>query len=150
MSGTYASIRFHLVFSTKHREPFLTKEFRARAHEYLGGIIRKEGGHVIEINGVDDHVHILFGWRTDESVSNLLRRLKAGSSGWIHETFPELRNFYWQEGYSIFSVSESQLEAVCKYIQNQEEHHRFKTFKEELLIFLRKHNVEFDERYVFD
>jgi len=150
MPGTYSNIKFHLIFSTKHREPFLTKDCRARVHEYLGGAIRGEGGHVIEINGVADHVHILFGWRTDESIANLLRRLKSGSSGWIHDTFPHLKHFYWQEGYSIFSVSESQVAVVRKYIQNQEEHHRTKTFKEELLSLLRKHGVEFDERYMFD
>jgi putative transposase len=96
MPGTFHNIKFHLVFSTKHREPWLTKEIRSRVHDYLGGIIRGESGVPLEIGGVADHVHILFGWRTDESISTLTRNLKANSSRWIHETFPALRNLAWQ------------------------------------------------------
>lgn len=143
-------MKFHLVFSTKHREPWLANDIRRRIQDYLGGIIRSERGKVIEIGGVSDHVHILFGWRTDEKLSTLVRNLKANSSRWIHETFPALRGFAWQEGYSIFTVSQSQVGKVRSYIQKQEEHHRIKTFRNELLEFLRSHNVEFDEKYVFD
>jgi REP element-mobilizing transposase RayT len=150
MPGTFHNLKFHLVFSTKHREPWLTPDIRLRVHEYLGGIIRGERGTVLEIGGVADHVHILFGWRTDESLSVLARNLKANSSRWIHETFPHLRQFAWQEGYSIFSVSQSQVEKVRSYIQRQEEHHRLKPFRDELLEFLRSHEVAFEEKYVFD
>jgi REP element-mobilizing transposase RayT len=150
MPGTFHNLKFHLVFSTKHREPWLTPDIRTRVHEYLGGIIRGERGTPLEIGGVADHVHLLFGWRTDESISTLVRNLKANSSRWIHETFPPLRAFAWQEGYSIFSVSQSQVEKVQHYIQRQEEHHRHKPFRDELLEFLRSHEVAFEEKYVFD
>jgi len=150
MAGTFHNLKFHLVFSTKGRQPWLTNDIRPRVHEYLGGIIRGERGKLIEIGGVADHVHILFGWRTDEAISTLTRNLKANSSRWIHETFPTLTAFAWQEGYSVFTVSQSQVERVRHYIQGQEEHHRIKPFREELLEFLRSHEIEFDERYVFD
>jgi putative transposase len=150
MAGTFHNIKLHLVFSTKHRKPWMTPDVRPRIHDYLGGIIRSERGAVIAIGGVADHVHILFGWRTDESIATLARNLKANSSRWIHETFPALRDFAWQEGYSVFSVSQSQVPVVTNYIQGQDEHHRVKPFREELLEFLRKHEVSFDEKYVFD
>jgi putative transposase len=150
MPGTFHNLKFHLVFSTKHREPWLTPDVRPRVHDYLGGIIRGERGAILEIGGIADHVHILFGWRTDEAISTLVRNLKANSSRWIHETFPGLSGFAWQEGYSIFTVSQSQVEKVRDYIRRQEEHHRLKPFREELLEFLRTHEVAFDEKYVFD
>jgi putative transposase len=103
-------------------------------------------GHPLEIGGVADHVHILFSWRTDEAISVLARNLKANSSRWIHETFPDLREFSWQEGYAIFSVSESLSERVSEYIRGQPEHHRKKTFQEELVEFLRAHRVDYDEK----
>jgi REP element-mobilizing transposase RayT len=150
MPGTFHNLKFHLIFSTKHREPWLTPDIRPRVHDYLGGIIRSERGKVLEIGGVADHVHILFGWRTDESLATLARNLKANSSRWIHETFPALRQFAWQEGYSILTVSQSQVGKVRDYIQRQEEHHRTRPFRDELLEFLRSHEVEFDEKHIFD
>lgn len=150
MAGTFHNLKFHLVFSTKHREPWLQDAIRPRVHEYLGGIIRGESGKVLAIGGVADHVHILFGWRTDEAISNLVRNLKANSSRWIHETFPTLAGFAWQEGYGIFTVSQSQVERVRGYIQHQEEHHRTKPFRDEVLEFLRAHEIAFEEKYVFD
>src|SRR5580704_3825646 len=110
MPGTFHNLKFHLVFSTKQREPWLTGDILPRVHDYLGGVIRGERGVVLEIGGVADHVHVLFGWRTDEALSTLIRNLKANSSRWIHETFPAMGGFAWQEGYSIFSVSESQVD----------------------------------------
>jgi REP element-mobilizing transposase RayT len=150
MPGTHHNLKFHLIFSTKYRLPFLRDDVRPRIHEYLGGIIRHERGHPLEIGGVADHVHILFSWRTDEAISVLARNLKANSSRWIHETFPDLREFSWQEGYAIFSVSESVSERVREYVRGQEEHHRKKTFQEELAEFLRAHRVEYDEKYLWD
>jgi REP element-mobilizing transposase RayT len=150
MPGTYHNLKFHLIFSTRRREPWLTEAVRPRIHDYRGGIIRGERGQPLEIGGVADHVHVLFGWRTDDSLANLARNLKANSSKWIHETFPELRSFRWQEGYAIFTVSQSQTGRVRNYLQRQEEHHRMKTLQEELLKFLRTNEVEFDERYLWD
>ena len=150
MPGTYHNLKFHLIFSTKFRTPWLTDDIRPRIHDYLGGIIRGERGTVLEIGGVADHVHILFGWRTDEALATLVRNLKANSSRWIHETFPALPKFAWQEGYSIFAVSQSRVPGVRGYIQRQVEHHRTQPFRDELLAFFRAHEVIFEEKYVFD
>lgn len=146
MPGTYHCLKFHLIFSTKNRERWLANGVRARVHDYLGGIIRGERSVPLAISGVEDHVHILFSWRTDEAISTLVRNLKANSSKWIHDTFPELQAFAWQEGYAVFSVSESQVKKVKAYIGNQVEHHRVKSFKGELVEFLQAHGVEYDER----
>lgn len=103
-----------------------------------------------DIGGIEDHIHLYFRWRTDGAISDLMRAVKANSTKWIHEKFPALRQFAWQEGYAVFSVSKSQEVAVKKYIANQQEHHRRIDFKAELLKLLRAHEIEFDERYVFD
>ncbi|MCE9589594.1 MAG: IS200/IS605 family transposase [Planctomycetes bacterium] len=150
MPGTYSQILLHIVFSTKHREPWITAEVAARLHPYMNGIIRAERGVLYEIGGVEDHVHMYLRWRPDASVSDLMRTVKSRSSKWIHETFPSLAAFAWQEGYSVFSVSKSQEQAVKKYIRGQVEHHKEEDFKSELLRILRLHEIEFDERYVFD
>ena len=104
----------------------------------------------MDIGGVEDHIHLYLRWRADAKVSDLVRTVKARSSKWIHDTFPALGAFAWQEGYSVFSVSKSREVAVKKYIAGQREHHRNEDFKSELLRFLRAHGTEFDERYVFD
>lgn len=150
MPGTYSQILLHIVFSTKHRQPWLTAEITERLYAYMGGIIRAEKGVLFDIGGVEDHVHLYLRWRTDDSISNLMRTVKSRSSKWVHETFDELHSFAWQEGYSVFTVSKSQESAVKNYIANQVEHHKKEDFKSELLKLLRAHRVEFDEQYVFD
>ena len=102
------------------------------------------------IGGIEDHVHLYLRWRPDGAISDLMRAVKSRSSKWIHETFPALGSFAWQEGYAVFSVSKSQEEGVKKYIADQHEHHRKEDFQMELLRMLQKHEIEFDERYVFD
>ena len=150
MPGTYSQILLHIVFSTKHRQAWVTPDIADRLYPYIGGIVRAERGVLQEIGGVEDHVHMYLRWRPDESVSNLMRTVKARSSKWVHDTFPALGPFAWQEGYSVFSVSKSQEQAVKDYIAGQAEHHKKEDFKSELLRFLRAHGIEFDERYVFD
>ena len=150
MPGTYSQILLHIVFSTKHREPWITAEAAERLHPYMGGIVRAEKGVLYDIGGVEDHVHMYLRWRPDESVSDLMRTVKARSSKWVHDTFPGEGGFAWQEGYSVFSVSKSQEGAVKAYIAGQHEHHRKEDFKSELLRILRAHEIEFEERYVFD
>ncbi len=150
MPGTYSQILLHVVFSTKHREPWITAAIAGRLYPYIGGIIRAEKGVLYEIGGIEDHVHLYLRWRPDDSVSDLMRTVKARSSLWVHQTFPSLNAFAWQEGYSVFSVSKSQEEAVKKYIAGQAEHHKKQDSKAELLQLLRLHEIEFDERYVFD
>jgi REP element-mobilizing transposase RayT len=150
MPGAYSQILLHIVFSTKRREPWITSELAGRLYPYMGGIVRAEKGVPYDIGGVEDHVHIYLCWRPDESVSDLMRTVKARSSLWVHQTFPNLGAFAWQEGYSVFSVSKSQEVTVKKYIAAQAEHHKREDFKSELLRLLRAHGVDFDERYVFD
>ncbi len=149
MPGTYSQILLHVVFSTKERQPWIDAGLAPRLYPYIGGIIRAEKGVMYEIGGIADHVHIYFRWRTDASVSDLMCTLKSRSSKWMHEEMG-LREFAWQEGYSVFSVSKSQESQVKRYILGQGAHHAKENFKSELLRLLRAHEVEFDERYVFD
>jgi REP element-mobilizing transposase RayT len=149
MPGTYSQILLHIVFSTKHREAWVTPDVAPRLYPYMGGIVRAEKG-VLYIGGVEDHVHLYLRWRPDATVSDLMRTVKAQSSKWVHGAFPSLGSFAWQEGYSVFTVSKSQEPAVKAYIAGQREHHAKEDFKSELLRLLRLHEVEFDERYVFD
>jgi putative transposase len=149
MPQSYTCLLYHLMFSTKDREPWLQDELRPRLWEYLSGAIRSAGGFCHLANGVADHVHLLARLRQDRAVSEVLRSLKANSSGWIHDSFPKLRGFHWQDGYGAFTVSKSQMETVRHYIAGQEAHHRKLRFQEELLALLRSHEIEYDERYLW-
>jgi len=148
MSSSYCNLLYHIVFSTKRREPWLTAEIRPRIHQYLGGAIRDENGIAMIINGMADHVHILAKLRQDKAISKLVGELKANSSGWISRTFPEATAFEWQEGYGAFTVSESQVAKVHRYIERQEEHHRSVSFLDEFKTLLKAHGLSFDERYL--
>ena len=150
MPGTYSQILLHAVFSTKRRELLITPDVSERLYPYLGGIVKNSGGSLFSVGGVEDHVHLYLRWRTDRAVSDLMREVKTESSRWIHETFPRLGSFAWQEGYGVFSVSKSQEDAVKRYIAGQREHHRKEDFKSELLRLLRAHEIEFKPEYVFD
>jgi REP element-mobilizing transposase RayT len=150
MGATYSKILLHFAFSTKHRTPLITPELQPRLYEYLGGTIRGEKGALFAIGGMPDHLHLLIRWRPDESISNLMRKLKGNSSSWVHKTFPAMKSFAWQEGYGVFSVSKSQEDAVKRYIETQERHHRKLDFKEEYLALLKAHGVEYDERYIWE
>ncbi len=150
MANTFTNLLVHIVFSTKHRIPFLQEELCERVYDYLGGIIREKKGISLEIGGMPDHVHILARLKSDCSVAELLRPLKSSSSKWFHDTFPQSAEFAWQVGYAAFSVSESQVSAVRRYIRNQAQHHARLSFKDELIALLKKHQIEYDERYLFD
>ena len=150
MPATYSKILLHIVFSTKNRTNLIKPGLRTRLYPYMGGIIRGEGGTLYEIGGILNHVHLLIRWRTDESVAALLRDMKSQSSGWIHQTFPSYREFAWQEGYGVFSVSESQAHVVSRYITTQPDHHRTRTFEDEFIHLLKAHKIEYDPRYLWD
>jgi REP element-mobilizing transposase RayT len=150
MPGTYSQLLLHIVFSTKHRQPFIATNIADLLYPYMGGIVRTEKGVLCDIGGVEDHVHLYQYWRSDGSISDLMRTVKARSSKWVHETFPKLSAFAWQEGYSVFTVSKSHEDAVKRYISTQVEDHQKEDFKSELLRLLRAHGIEFDERYVFE
>jgi putative transposase len=150
MPQSFACLYYHLIFSTKNREPTLRDALRPRLYEYVGGILRAEKATLVMAGGMPDHVHWLISLHQQTSVSEALRLIKANSSKWIHETFPEFRSFAWQSGYGAFSVSFSRLSDVKHYIAVQEEHHRITTFQEEFLSFLKRHEVSYDERYLWD
>ncbi len=148
--GSFTQLNYHIVFSTKHRRPAITFDLQARLYEYLGGTIRGRKGQSIEIGGTRDHVHILTKLSPVIAVADVIRDLKSNSSKWISE-LPESRTrFEWQKGYSAFTVSYSQIDAVQRYIRGQEEHHRTKSFQEEYEGFLKRHNIEFRPEYLFE
>ena len=147
MSSTHLSLHYHVVFGTKNHEPTIQRAWRGDLHAYLGGIIRAANGIAESVGGVSDHVHLLIGLHATHRLADVLRELKSVSSGWVHEEIG-LAAFAWQEGYGGFTVSSSQRGAVRRYIEQQDEHHRTRTFREEYLELLRLSGVEFDERYV--
>jgi len=149
MANTYTSLHYHLIFSTKNRERWIGEEIEERVWAYLGGVARENGLTAIMAGGIENHVHLLVGMRPTMTVSKALQLLKGASSHWLHETFPKLRLFQWQDGYGAFTVSKSQIPDVVEYIRQQREHHKARTFEEEYIEFLRRHDVEFDERYVW-
>jgi putative transposase len=150
MANTYTALHYHIVFSTKGRRPWIRQEIEQRIWEYLGGIARANDLKPIKIGGIEDHIHVLLGTPPTIAVSKIVQLIKGGSSGWIHETFPELRDFAWQDGYGAFTVSKSALPDVTTYIANQREHHGTRTFEEEYLAMLVLNGVEYDKKYVLD
>ncbi len=149
MANTYVALYYHLVFSTKNREPWIGQEIEDRVWAYIGGIARENAMQAIRVGGMTDHVHILTSIPKTMAVSTALQLLKGGSSKWIHDEFPRLAKFAWQDGYGAFTVGKKQVEDVVAYIMNQREHHRRKTFQEEYREMLHQHGVEFDERYIW-
>lgn len=130
MGSTYLSLHFHIVFSTKKRQPYIAAAWRARLHEYLGGTIRGFGGVAEGVGGVEDHVHLLVGLRATHNLADLVRELKKSATNWVHEEIHETA-FAWQEGYGAFTVSPTARAAVKRYISNQESHHRQRSYEEE-------------------
>jgi REP element-mobilizing transposase RayT len=147
MGSTYLSLHYHLVFSTKNREPTIAKLWRARLHEYLGGTVAGLGGIPQGVGGIADHVHLLVGLKATHCLADFMRELKKSSSLWVHEQIHE-RGFAWQQGYAAFSVSATARPSVRSYIANQEEHHRRKSYQDELIEMLHKAGVEFDPKYL--
>ena len=146
MPHSYLSNLMHCVFSTKERHTFITPQMQQRLWPFIGGIAKENGMKALAIGGVADHVHVLLSLPATMPVAKAMQLIKGGSSKFIHETFPDMRNFAWQEGYGAFSISLSHVEQTIAYIQRQAEHHRKKTFEEEFRAFLRKHSIEYDER----
>jgi len=142
---SYTNLLYHIVYATKERTPLITNTLRPRLHEYLGGTVRGLGGVALEINGTNDHVHVLAKLLPTISVSEFLSKLKSGSSGWAKRQTNG--RFGWQARFGAFTVSESQVNRVRKYIRNQEAHHQKQSFEEELKALLRAHKIEFDETY---
>ncbi len=150
MANTYTCLHYHVVFSTKGRERFIASTFENRIWDYLGGIARENGMKPILVGGVEDHVHLLSSMPPSVSLSEAVKQIKGGSSGWIKANFPGLGKFAWQDGFGAFTVSKSQIPEVQDYIRGQREHHLEKSFQEEYRAFLDKHEVDYDERYLWD
>ena len=148
MSQTHSDLLVHMVFSTKNREPLIKSEMQEDLNSYLAGITRDIDGYPVLFNGVPDHVHGLISLPPKISVSKAAQEIKAGSSRWMHEHW-KMKSFAWQSGYGAFSVSRSQVPAVAEYIRNQQEHHKKIDFKQEYVLLLKKHGVEYDERYIW-
>ncbi len=142
---SFVSCLMHCVFATKERRPLIKPELQTRLWPYLGGIARESRMKALMIGGVEDHVHVLLSLPSTLSVAKAVQLIKGNSSKWIHETFPEHQSFEWQEGYGAFSIGISGVDDTVKYIQNQAEHHRKMSFKEEVAVFLKKHGMEYDE-----
>jgi REP element-mobilizing transposase RayT len=140
----------HLVYSTKHRQPWISKENRDGLFAYQAGIFKEWDSPALVIGGVEDHVHALFALSKNHPLKKLVEEVKKGSSKWMKTNGPKNPEFHWQAGYGAFSVSQSNLDEVKRYIENQEEHHRRMTFQDELRAFYRRHGIEFDERFVWD
>jgi putative transposase len=150
MPSSYTCLRFHLIWSTKQREPLLSDEVRQRMFSYIGGILRNDGGVLLAAGGMPDHVHLLADIGKVHSVADAVRDIKSNASGWIHQTYPELASFAWQTGYGAFTVSYSNTGSVETYIANQAEHHRRRSFQEEFVEFLQRHEIQYDERYLWE
>jgi REP element-mobilizing transposase RayT len=140
----------HLIFSTKYGKPLIHAPVEAELHAYLGGICNRMDCQTIIVGGFTDHVHLLFKLSKKSTLIKLVEEVKSHSSKWIKTKGDAYNKFYWQDGYGAFSVSSGQVEAVKTYIDNQHEHHTKRTFQEEYLWFLKKYNIDYDERYVWD
>src|SRR5439155_27110792 len=146
MGSTFHSLHYHVVFSTKERRPFIDDKWRKDLHGYLGGIIRGHGGVAEAVGGVEDHVHLLISLKTTDAPANIIRELKKASSVWAAENHQP--RFSWQEGYAIFTVSWTHVAIVRKYIEDQEEHHRKTSFKEEVQRLFERNGVRYDPKYL--
>jgi len=150
MASSHRVHFFQLIWSTKGRQDLILPKIQNKLYAYMGGIVRKTGGSLLEIGGIPNHVHLLVELSNLDRFTALIRNTKASSSSWLKKEFPECRNFSWQDGYASYSISYSQLERTREYIKNQEQHHQTQTFKEEYLKFLNRSHVEFDDRFLFD
>jgi putative transposase len=150
MPQSYTQLYYHMVFSTKDRHPWIVAEVQERLYPFMAGGVKAEGGHAIIINGTEDHIHIFAKLRQDKALSDVLRNLKADSSGWIHKQFPELGAFAWQKGYGAFTVSKSQEPRVKRYVEKQKEHHKRLKFQEEFIGLLDAHDIEYDPKYLWE
>ena len=150
MANTYTQIYLQIVFSVKGRQNLIHKNWKDELHKYICGVVNGKDQKVYAIGGVADHIHILVSIKPTILISDLVRDIKANSSKWINDNYYIIGKFQWQDGFGAFSYSQSHLDNVIAYINNQELHHQNKTFKDEYIELLHKFNIEFDEKYLFD
>jgi REP element-mobilizing transposase RayT len=149
MPQSFGSLHVHVVFSTKHRQPLIKPDWQPRLFEYIGGILRNNSCALIAAGGTADHAHLLVSLSRTLAVADALRQIKSNSSGWIHDAL-SLPHFQWQEGYGAFAVSYSNLDQLKSYLANQEQHHHRLSFQDEFRELLRRHDLEWDEQYIWD
>ena len=149
MANTYSQIHMHAIFAVQNRHCLIANDWKDELYKYITGIIQNNDHKLLAINGMADHLHIFFGMRPKQSLSELMQMVKGDSSEWINKKGFYRHSFSWQEGFGAFSYSKSQAPNVIRYIQNQEEHHKKKTFREEYIDFLNAFEIDFDERYIF-
>jgi REP element-mobilizing transposase RayT len=150
MANTYSNLFYHIVFSTKSCADLAHRDIEEHVHGYTGGIARKHGTTAVQVGDIEDHIHALVVAKPKFPPSQIVQWLKGESSKWIHETFPELRTFGWQDGFGVFSVSKSNVPGVIQYIRDQREYHKKQTFDDEYISMLKLNGIDYDERYVFD
>lgn len=150
MPQSLARIYVHLIFSTKNRERVLPDDIRPDLHAYMGGTLKGLGCSPIEINSEPDHAHLLFIMTRTETLSDVVGQVKKSANDWLRARRPQFAHFFWQGGYGAFSVSQSTVEGVREYIRNQREHHKWVSFQDEFRTLLKRYEIEFDERYVWD
>lgn len=149
MANTYTQIHIQVVFAVQNRGSLIQPEWEDSLYGYITGIIQNHGHRVLQINGMPDHVHVLLGMKSDQALSDLIKQVKQDSTKWINQQRLVRGRFSWQAGYGAFSYSKSQVPKVIKYIQNQKEHHKKKSFREEYLEFLKAFQIDFNESYIF-
>lgn len=150
MAQTLVSLMVHVIFSTKNREPFLTPEIEPELFAYMGGILKNHESRLLDAGGIADHVHLLISQSKNIALSALMKDVKKDSSSWLKTKGRSFRNFHWQDGYGGFSIGKSQIQDLKEYIANQKEHHRRRSFQEELIQFLDAYGIEYDERYLWN
>ena len=149
MANTYTQIHIHLVFAVKYRAAQIDKAWKNDLYKYMTGILTNKNHKMLNINGMPDHIHILFGMRPNEALSDIVRDLKKDSAEWIKKKGFLKSKFQWQEGFGAFAYGRTELDKIHRYIDNQEEHHRATTFREEYLHFLKAFEIDYDDRYIF-
>ena len=149
MANTYTQLHIHAIYVVKYRDAVIQKAWKDELFKYMTGVLQSYDHKLIQINGVADHVHLFFGMRPKQALSALMAEVKESSSRWINQSGFLQTEFKWQQGFAAFSHSRSQVPAVCRYIERQEEHHRKVTFREEYLKILKDFEVDFDEQYIF-
>lgn len=150
MANTYTQCYFHLVFSPKNRDALIKKEWKNNLEKYITVVVQNRKHKLLAINAQPDHIHILIGYYLSDLIPDLVEDIKTSSTHWVNENRFSAFKFEWQKGYGAFTHSKSQIDAVVKYIVNQDNHHKKKTFRDEYLEILRKNEIEFDEKYVFE
>ena len=149
MAQTLVSLMVHVIFSTKNREPFITPDIEPELFAYVGGILKNHESHLLDAGGTADHVHLLISQSKNVSTSSLMKDVKKDSSSWIKTKGRQFRNFHWQEGYGAFSIGRSEIPVLRKYIASQKEHHRKRSFQEELIDFVDEYGIAYDERFLW-